>query len=394
MMILSLDDLSIPVPETRRTVNDFLLQQNSVGQFQMVTPVDGTTRQMALSQSVGSVQQVLGDYNADGRTDVLLKNVAANTNGGQDMIVFAPLEDGATPMAVTNIDATRQAFIRDVAGWVENPDHFDSGLYWVTYTGYFKVAYFNCGGTTYASLQDNPNNAVCFAGCQYLGWNWAQGSVSVQYFDPTGFSTEALDLLANVAPYINADDTFSIPADAAQSIRVQAGQVLGVPVFGQTTVDVPAGDWEGDWEFTRWLTRINPWAILSTLTMILSGDTPQKMVFYRVAGEAETMKVLGRQQWSLDNPSGWGEIQFWTHIVDARNFMKKSRDFLHETQELAILVAIVRQSTYDACVTLNLSDGNKYPAKSCGAAQLPALNFDAKQFKILATERSPRVPPP
>jgi hypothetical protein len=384
---IDLDGLPIPIPLSRSTVADFVLQQTPAGGFSSLAPLNPGQRAAASSWADAEMPLLQGDYNADGRLDVYLKATQSSITGAQDAIAFAPFDDGAPPLAVTSIDSERAAFIRDAAGWVNDPSYFDSGLYYQTYVGYFRVAYFSCGGSTFTALADNPNLSTCFAGCAFLGVELVYGQLRVLQFDPTGFSTAALNLLARIAPHIQANGRFNIPAAEASVLRQQAMTVLGVPVFGQTTVDVPSpADWEGDYEWLKDLVRINPWLLLTLLVNTIPGDTEQAIFLWRVAGEVETAKLIGRVSqgkppFRADNPSGFSQIQFWQSLDDARNFLRRSR-MVGVDETLTILEIRVRNNTRLLCPEFQLSDGNVRPPRSCGPEALPSLNFDALSFGI------------
>jgi hypothetical protein len=228
-----LDDLQIPVPLSRRELGDFVLQQNSTGGL-VVTNLSAEQKNVARSWPQTGLTTVVGDFNLDGNQDLVVKGPSASLPSGQSVFVFAPNAEGALPTSAKMIDDQLKLFIKDVYGYLKNRTYFDSGLYYQDYSGYFRVAYFNCGGVQYAALAEDPNLSVCFSGCQYLGWEWRQATVRVLRFNPTGFSVPALNVLSVLQPYLDSSGVQMTVAEA-QYVRDQLGLILGTTIGSATT---------------------------------------------------------------------------------------------------------------------------------------------------------------
>lgn len=254
---LAIDDIVVPIPQAPHKVGEFILQQNaSGGGFSLLAAPSAAQLAAARQWQPSPMTLLLGDYNVDGNQDVLLKNVSQTISGGLDTFVFAPDARNATPIAVKSQDESFQTFVRDVDGWLNNPNYFDSGIRTETHTGYFRIAFFNCGGATYYGWADDPNLAVCFQGCQYLGYQWVQGQLTVRTFDPTGFSQSAINLLNFLLPYLN-DPSLTPSAVDARNVKNILSGVLGTTYWPSAgTVAVPVPDAAPSMEALRRFLRI------------------------------------------------------------------------------------------------------------------------------------------
>lgn len=104
---ITFDDMIVPIPVTGSGVGEFVLEQNAAGGFELRAPVSSAQRSTAMQSPSAQLTMQHGDYNADGQLDVLIRGSQSGMPGAQDAFVFAPLDNGAPPLAVSNIDATR-----------------------------------------------------------------------------------------------------------------------------------------------------------------------------------------------------------------------------------------------------------------------------------------------
>jgi hypothetical protein len=221
-----LDDIAVPVPTSRRELGEFVLEQDANGRFTVVPPGAGQLQALrswpqAISASIGA-----GDYNLDGNLDLGVKGSGA-IPGSMNAIVYAPDAANALPRGIRATDPEFRQFVKDVHGWMRDRTYFNSGFYYQYFTGNFRVAYFDCGGVVYYGLADDPNLNTCFAGCQYLGWNWQQGTVRVLRFDSSAFSAAAVQVIDQMIPFFAGAEI--TPAEA-MAARNALSSVLGVPV--------------------------------------------------------------------------------------------------------------------------------------------------------------------
>ena len=396
--VIDIDDIIVPIKQDRFTVPDFLLQRQGSA-FHIVSPPSSAQYGAAGSLPRTPLRIERNDFNGDGRMDALLKADSA-LGLAADTLVFASPANDAAPFASTVIDANKALFIRDVAGWVENPSYFNSGLYWQTYVGYFQVAYFNCGGTLYAAYAGDPNIEFCFSGCAYLGWEWVRGQLDVLRFDPTGFSTTALDFLDRLAPHIGADGKFTVPEADAAVLREISRQVLGVPSFGEVTspadsIPKPRAH-SGDMGWVKWIGRRSHWYLLAALLGEIK-DLPNLSQIYRVTGKAETQMVLGRLTWPPNNPSGFTQKQFWHNLQDARAYQQAVLTNNWDPYAMTLTILSIRVTPTTMAQGFQFTDpinGIPRPAVSFGPEALPALNRETFTYGIWIHGSTDLPPPP
>lgn len=240
---IPIDDLSILVPRQRTEIEAFLLQQTASGAFTLVPSLTPAQHAALAQWPQVSLERVLGDFNADGRVDMLIKGVSSVASGALDPMVFAPLAPRGPPRAVRAIDTNYRKFVRDVAGRLASPAYFQSGwtLQSVEYvsrvvptwdchdgTAWLDLSSLNSspdptiGGGFDTSPQTRPAHCNTFVG--NLLWN----NIRVEHwvFNPASFSAEAITFLQTTLPYLNS--TSPMPLSTAQSAVDQLSAVLQV----------------------------------------------------------------------------------------------------------------------------------------------------------------------
>lgn len=77
-----------------------------------------------------SLERSLGDFNADGRVDMMIKGISSIAAGASDVMVYAPLAQRGPARGVRAVDDNYRKFVRDVAGRIANPAYFEPGWTW------------------------------------------------------------------------------------------------------------------------------------------------------------------------------------------------------------------------------------------------------------------------
>jgi len=182
---IMLDDLTIPIP-LRPQVGEFVLQQNSVGEFSLVSNLTNAAKQAVKTWAINSAIKVITrDLNIDGAIDVLLGNVGASIPGGKNVIIFASLGNYAPPSVVKNVDAALDQFITDVGSFSDNPNYYQSGVYEVCWIVYIRTLHY-----------DPYTDEYYYSNDPYL--------YCEERFDPSGFSIPAINFLNTFVPVANS----------------------------------------------------------------------------------------------------------------------------------------------------------------------------------------------
>lgn len=215
--LIPFDDLIIPIASPP-TVNDFVLQQNTSGGFDLINSL--TSGQLSAVKSWQSVlvRVILGDVNVDGFLDIILRDVAGAIPGAQDVLIFAPSGEGASPPVVRSMDAAFNLFFRDVGGWIENPAHFDSGWFYACFYGFIYVPVAH-----YDPYEDRI----------YYTYEWRLVQVCGWFFDATGFSIPAINFLNSLIGPMESGALTPLSGAAVQMSQ-QLQQLLGVPFMRGT----------------------------------------------------------------------------------------------------------------------------------------------------------------
>ena len=242
-ILIPMDDLSIPVPRQRTEIDAFLLQQTATGAFSLVSSLTSAQHATLAQWPQAALERALGDFNADGRVDMLIKGVSSVAPGAADPMVFAPLAPRGPPRAVRAVDVSYRKFVTDVAGRLANPAHFQSGwtLQSVEYVSRV-VPTWNChNGTAWldlSSLNSTPDSTIGGgfettpqtrpAHCNTFVGNLLWHDIRIEHwvFDPASFSAEAITFLQTALPYLNTSNP--MPLGSAQSAVDQLTAMLQV----------------------------------------------------------------------------------------------------------------------------------------------------------------------
>jgi len=208
---IMLDDLTIPIP-LRPQVGEFVLQQNSAGEFSLISNLTNAAKQAVKTWAINSAIKVITrDLNIDGAIDVLLGKVGASIPGGKNVIIFASPGNYAPPSVVKNVDATLDQFITDVGSFSDNPNYFQSGVYRNCWIVYLRTLHYDPFTLEYYYSNDP------YVYCEYV-------------FDPSGFSIPAINFLRKFVPVANSGGIVA-QTEAAVSISQQLRNLFGIEFF-------------------------------------------------------------------------------------------------------------------------------------------------------------------
>lgn len=252
MTLIALDELSIPVPLSRRDVPNTLLTQTVGGGFVVDTSSPAPTQ---WSKLPAPAFVAVVDFNMDGYMDLGLRSLSSLPgifpSTLRDQIVYASEVRGQGPTMVRIIDAAAQKFFTELYGWLTNANYFKQnaaqipaspGKY-ATYIGYILEPY----PPYYAAL------CVLYDACEYrFGniddpfadpndtddkqnvWHWwgiwnVTGSSRPDYsvFDPRAM--EVASLLHNV---VLGNEAITPGGDLEGKLEVLIGDVLDIIVYG------------------------------------------------------------------------------------------------------------------------------------------------------------------
>lgn len=108
---------------------EFVLQQNSTGNFSIVGPLSSTQKAAVKSWTKQTGIEIKPyDFNFDGVVDLLIRKVASVISGSHNAILFWPNASSLTPSSIANIDARLTNFITDIGGFADNPNYFQAGV--------------------------------------------------------------------------------------------------------------------------------------------------------------------------------------------------------------------------------------------------------------------------
>lgn len=273
---VSLDDLLVPIPTTRREVGEFVLQQNASGGFQAVA-LSSAQKSQVLQWPKSTMSTIVGDLNGDLQWDLYLQGASAAIPGAHDAFVFAPHAQQGMPIGVKARDDSMARFVTDINGASQSPSHFDSG--WVLVRQYDEVVVlpvYRCGQQYYPDasiLNPDPEDDVGGApggeplpglpnggvGCSYVFDDAFIITRRDWRFDPSGFSLPAFNIYRAVGYYFNLQGP-TIPADRAEFVRAQLESLFGVAFdrYPQQdiVIDEPKVQRAPPWAWIRLILRV------------------------------------------------------------------------------------------------------------------------------------------
>lgn len=255
--MVDLDDLPIPIVHSRRTVGEFMLMQNAAGGFDIQAPSGSNWRSVVSSWAKPALDLFLSDFDFDGNLDILIKNVASVIPNSLDLIVFAPVTQGALPTGTRAMDTKLSHFLRDMAEWAKARDtYFDRAYYddveWETV---LVPLYYCTDGQFYTEsypLFEDPNIR-----CELIGMDEQEVSYTVRTFDAVNYSSQAKLVADILTKYADGTTAFS-NADAG-AVQEAVADVLERPYYPKAVPNTPA--WEKFREFLRVLARRAPAAV-------------------------------------------------------------------------------------------------------------------------------------
>lgn len=218
VVTISLDDLTIPVVPPPPAA-DFVLQQNATGGFDLVTALTAAQRAVVASWPEVLASIIYGDINVDGYIDILIRDVAEIIPQAQDVIVFAGSTRGAPPAHVRSVDAAFKLFMRDVSGWIQNPQHYyDPGLVYACQPDLRWVLV--------------PHYDSEFGEVWYT-WELIVVDVCGYYLNPDGYSIPALNFLRQFVVSLSFGDLPTQVSDAVE-VSQRLEDLFGIPIFRGT----------------------------------------------------------------------------------------------------------------------------------------------------------------
>lgn len=237
LVTVDVGDLIVPIPTSKRTLGDFVLQQETTGGFTPIA-ISSAQRAAVIAWQRADIKVQLGDFNLDGYQDAVLGNVRQTVPTAMDAIVIAPPAQGAIPPHVRSIDSELLQFVQDVDAWAKDHNYFASG--WVT-EWELELEYvplYDCDGFTQVG-DPNNGNAYAYPGCGFLGWDYYWVWSPYTYYDATRFSANAREFVNLLAPYVYDAQRSLTDADAASMGNILS-QALGFTTMPMpNTVDVP-----------------------------------------------------------------------------------------------------------------------------------------------------------
>ncbi|MBM0105757.1 M23 family metallopeptidase [Steroidobacter sp. S1-65] len=263
--LIPMDELSIPIPLSRRDVPNTLLTQTASGGFVVSTSAP-PTGQWPMLPAPAFVAVV--DFNMDGYMDLGLRNLSALSgifpSTLRDQIVYASQVRGQGPTMVRIIDAAAQKFFTELYGWLTNANHFrdnapqipsSPGKY-ATYIGYILKPYppyhaalcalYDTCEYRFGNIDDpfaDPNNTDATQNV----WHWwgiwnVTGSSRPDYSVFDRRAMEVASLLRNV---VIGNETITPGSDLESALEILIGDVLDVIVYGGV-FDEGVPDYEDD----------------------------------------------------------------------------------------------------------------------------------------------------
>jgi N-acetyl-anhydromuramyl-L-alanine amidase AmpD len=255
IVMVAVDDLSIPIPRPPK-VKSFALLQQPGGGFSLSS--DTSTLQVNRGQRTSGVEVISLDINLDGNLDAVVKGIGNVIPGATDQIVFAGGATGTrvAPDGIKALDASTKTFIAQVAGWSRNNSYFELSAIqnnWYTrqdsqpYAAWWHADYLRFWGFKVGSnylVQDNEDPYVrasvpasCNWGnvpCRFNGLQWEMWVSAIQItltYDYSHFDSRARSLTSSLQP-AEQNDELVAGSPQAQNVSTILRQVFGKPVLG------------------------------------------------------------------------------------------------------------------------------------------------------------------
>ncbi len=113
-------------------VNEFVLQQNTDQTFSIVSNLTNPQRNAVSQWQEAAIDLVIGDLNADGFLDLVLRDMGQIAPGVDNQIVFASTTTRSAPLYNRAIDTEYAEFFGQVFEWLKNPNYYDENAPIVT----------------------------------------------------------------------------------------------------------------------------------------------------------------------------------------------------------------------------------------------------------------------
>lgn len=253
IVMISLEDISIPIPTSKRDVADFVLQQSSSGTFTIVGSLTATQRSAVSGwpQVSATVTLTPSDFNFDGRLDLAVRNLSAIIAGADNQIVFASTTAGAAPAAVRALNAPMRSFYRELGDWMQAPEiteiiNIYQWVYagssqwldpWIFCAGFVECNYFvddaNDPSGTWPGDDVYSPNVYHYWGLHVQ--SFAQTYRDYEFENETAF--DFADILYSQQP--TAD--IPLPSTAADRLQWIWDQIWGLPEIVRTGQIPPEG---------------------------------------------------------------------------------------------------------------------------------------------------------
>lgn len=148
------------------------------------------------------------------------------------------------PLGLKNLDESVEQFVTDLNGAAQDPAYFDSGWEVVQTVNYvFSLATYRCGLYEYPDLSPlsvDPNDPWGppvdgwpglpngGSGCVYLGYSDWTIPINFWEFDPSGFSTAAVNVYFRLRNYVNLTGSFTISSADSAAVKNEFEALFGV----------------------------------------------------------------------------------------------------------------------------------------------------------------------
>lgn len=109
LVFVTLDDIQVPIM-IPPAVADFVLVQNPSGGFDVIAGLTPGEQAMVGQWPTAAVDLTFFDHNGNGFTDVLISGVGDVIPGAYDVVVFAPMAQGAAPVQTMLWDPSADSF--------------------------------------------------------------------------------------------------------------------------------------------------------------------------------------------------------------------------------------------------------------------------------------------
>lgn len=250
--LIPFDDVSIPVPLSRRDVPNTLLTQTASGSF-IVATGGAASSHWPMLPTPAFIN--VTDLNMDGYMDLALRRLSSLSpifpSTLRDQVILAPEVRGQQPSIVRVIDAAVQKFFTELYGWFTNAQYFKQNApqipaipgQYSQYLGYILEPYppysaavcvfYDSCEYRYGNFDDpwaDPNNTDA----KQNVWHWwgitnVTGTTRPDY---SVFDRRAMDAASLLTNVVHGTETITPGSEMEHSLEILIGDVLDIIVYG------------------------------------------------------------------------------------------------------------------------------------------------------------------